>query len=355
MSQLEFDEILRKYLAGKATAEEERLVLRWYSSFIEESETTISSQERNAIEAKIWNRLRNKMDRDMENFHIRKPLIYRGWFKYVAVCLILLVLTKGWLIYRNAHQVDPAVNVFTNIKIPDGYQFTFNNNSNNIYLKLADGSTVELQPKSGLYYPATFNGTTRNVYLAGNAFFNIVHDPSRHFIVHTDEGLATEVLGTSFYVLHNHFHNKDGRIEVNVVTGKVYVYKEEKEQVQNSSSFKKILLTPNQKVDYRASNNQFVIALVEDPKPIQSDIEYAAPTSLTFSYNDALLSGVLKDISETYGVNIEVSNSNLNGCHFTGDISRQSLYEKLDIICEAVQSSYEVKGVAIYIKGIGCN
>ncbi|MGF7232127.1 FecR family protein [Arachidicoccus sp.] len=356
MGQFEFDEILKKYLAGKASPEEEKLIFRWYKSFISESKIEISTQEKKAIEAKIWGKLKDKMSRNPKIIRrASKPIIYRLWFKYVAACLFLLIALKGLWVYRNTTRSVIAAEAFTHIQVPPTYQFVFNNKNGDIPVKLADGSTVELQPQSTLYYPPKFTGTTRNVYLTGNAFFKITHDPAHHFIVHTDEGLLAEVLGTSFYVLHYKNHDKVNRVEVNVVTGKVYVYKQEKTIAAKKSSSKKILLTPNQQAKFSPQNHQFVISLVDNPKPIQGDEEYVAPPEAAFTYKDAPLSKILNDIGGTYGISIKVDNSKLNDSHFTGDISGQSLYDKLNIVCEATQSSYEVKGTTIYIKGEGGN
>lgn len=355
MSRFEFDEILRKYLAGKASSEEEKLILRWYKSFINESKIEISAREKTAIEARIWENLKDKMDRNTEHGHARKPVVFRTWFRYAAACLFFISVATALLVYRNAHQPAAPVHAFVHIQIPIHYQSIFNNKKEDISVKLADGSTVKLQPQSALYYPAKFTGATRDAYLTGNAFFNIMHDAAHHFIVHTDEGLLTEVLGTSFNVLHYKSRNGMQQVEVNVVTGKVYVYKKGEAVTVKKSSSKEILLTPNQKVEFSPKNNQFVISLVDDPKPVRSDAEYIAPPPAAFTYADAPLSKILNDVAGTYGVSIKVSNPELNDCHFTGDISKQSLYDKLDILCEATQASYEVKGTIIYIKGEGCN
>lgn len=357
MSQLEFDEILRRYLAGRASSDEEKLILQWYESFINESQIDISVQEKKAIEAKIWKKLKDKIGRNGETArHARKPVIFRTWFKYAAACLLLIIAVKAFLVYRLSYKTEVPAKAFTHIQIPPQYRSIFNSSKADMDITLADGSMVKLQPQGGLYYPEKFTGTTRNVYLTGNAFFKITHQAAHHFFVHTNEGLLTEVLGTSFYIFHSDKgSSKEGRIAVNVVSGKVYVYREEGTTTAKKYPSKKILLTPNQRVEFSPKNNQFVVSLVDDPKPIQSDEEYIAPPPAAFTYADAPLSDILNDVASTYGISIKLDNPKLNNCHFTGDITKQSLYDKLDIICEATQSSYEVKGTVIYIKGEGCN
>jgi hypothetical protein len=50
-----------------------------------------------------------------------------------------------------------------------------------------------------------------------------------------------------------------------------------------------------------------------------------------------------------------VENESIYNCLFTGDISHQNLYTKLDIICKTLNASYEVVGTKILIHGIGCS
>jgi hypothetical protein len=67
------------------------------------------------------------------------------------------------------------------------------------------------------------------------------------------------------------------------------------------------------------------------------------------------LSTILAELQAAYGVAIKTEQINLKNCHFTGDVTNQDLYKKLEIICQATQSSYELQGIDILIKGQGCN
>jgi len=199
-----------------------------------------------------------------------------------------------------------------------------------------------------VYYPSVFSGHTRDVYLSGNAFFQIAHDTSKHFIVHTSEGVLAEVLGTSFYVNHDKQHHK---VEVSVVTGRVSVYeRKKKNDTLFAASAASIIITPNQKVTFKPENNQFTTSLVDDPKPV---VTTDKPD--TFAFEESSLSDVLKALENTYAITITTDNQHFNHCRFTGNITKQNLYEKLDIICQSIQASYEIRGTTIYIKGKGCN
>lgn len=62
---------------------------------------------------------------------------------------------------------------------------------------LPDGTEVWLNAESSLQFPSTFSGSTREVILTGEAYFNVKRDESRPFFVRTDD-MTVKVLGTEF-------------------------------------------------------------------------------------------------------------------------------------------------------------
>jgi transmembrane sensor len=81
----------------------------------------------------------------------------------------------------------PEINT---VSTPGGMQFA---------ITLADGSKVRLNASSSLRFPVYFSGNKREVYLTGEAFFDVVADPSNPFIVHVNDE-AVQALGTSFNI-----------------------------------------------------------------------------------------------------------------------------------------------------------
>lgn len=86
-------------------------------------------------------------------------------------------------------------------------------------LRLADGTLVTLAPQSQLRYPAQFDGASREVYLEGEAFFEVTKNPHRPFRVHSG-AWVTQVLGTKFNVSAV---RGAGELAVSLVEGKVEV------------------------------------------------------------------------------------------------------------------------------------
>jgi hypothetical protein len=67
------------------------------------------------------------------------------------------------------------------------------------HIELADGTEVHLNASSTLRFPFIFPGKTREVYLEGEAYFTVAHNPARPFIVHTGT-TSVIALGTAFNV-----------------------------------------------------------------------------------------------------------------------------------------------------------
>src|SRR5690606_2859673 len=94
------------------------------------------------------------------------------------------------------------------------------NSNEHRLLHLPDGSTVIVGVGSKLNYPSSFDSLrTREVYLEGQAYFDIRHNPQKPFIIHTGK-VATTVLGTSFNIKA---WPEDQDITVTVTRGKVRV------------------------------------------------------------------------------------------------------------------------------------
>ncbi|MFI2741649.1 FecR family protein [Zhouia sp. PK063] len=101
---------------------------------------------------------------------------------------------------------------------------------------LPDGTKVYLNANSEITYPEHFSKHHRIVMLKGEAFFDVVHESQRLFLVKT-KNITTQVLGTSFNI--QSYNNV--AIKVSVATGKVVVKGEMPDKTQQ-----KVVLLPNE-------------------------------------------------------------------------------------------------------------
>ncbi len=114
-------------------------------------------------------------------------------------------------------------------------------------LILPDGSQVWLNSESKLSYSLSFNDSVREVLLEGEAYFDIVNDKNRPFIVKTS-AINIRVLGTAFNVKS---YKEDPTIETTLVRGLIEVHN------NSEPSASKIILKPNEKLVFNKTEATF--------------------------------------------------------------------------------------------------
>lgn len=110
-------------------------------------------------------------------------------------------------------------------------------------IQLADGSKIWLNADSKIQYPDVFEGDTREVYLNGEAFFEVAKNPAKPFIIHLANG-TVRVLGTSFNI---RAYDNERAVETSVATGKVAFIPKYRSTTKKADT---IFLTPNKKLSY---------------------------------------------------------------------------------------------------------
>jgi len=213
-------------------------------------------------------------------------------------------------------------------------------------ITLPDGSTVTLEPGSQLQVSADFEKKNREVTLIGEGFFEVTKDPARPFLVNTGK-LVTRVVGTSFRIKA---YDTDTSISVAVRTGKVTVFKRERAEATGGVSPEEVSLTPNQQVVFVRADEQLIKTLVENPLIVRSSVQ-----TNSFEFNETPIPEVLKMLTEAYGVTILYDADVLASCNLTASLNKQDLYQKLDLICEAIHANYQVINGQIRVSGTGCN
>lgn len=310
-------------------------------------DTSLSQEEVDAALQKTWMKIENKeRDRKMEQKVIQ--LWNTTWFKNVAAVLIFGLFS--FFIYDNYFAKTNYYSGYDEIvNSDDGLLEQINNSNKPQIVTLSDGSSILLQPKSKLSYPKVFTGNERNVYLLGEAFFEISKNPKKPFFVHANE-IVTKVVGTSFRIKA---YANQSNVEVLVRTGKVKV---NSEKTLRKSSEKEILLLPNQALRFMRKNQTFdKITDITLDKTINNSVR--SIEQLSFEFTDIPVSQIFKTIEQAYSVEIDFPAKELEKCHLTTSLSDKPLPEKLKIICKSIgnNSTYVMNGNQITILSKGCN
>jgi transmembrane sensor len=205
------------------------------------------------------------------------------------------------------------------------------------FMKLPDGSKIILNGDSKLKFPASFEDKkTREVILVGEAYFDIVHDATKPFIVRTGQ-LSTTVLGTAFNIKA---YPDQSDITVTVTRGKVSVSNEA--QVLG-------ILSPDDQITFNKSDQQSKLVSVK------SD-EVHAWRAKDISFDNVTMAEAAEELNERFDVTIKFKNTNIMNCRFTATFIRgEDLDQILHVICEFNKADYsENEDGVIEVSGEGC-
>lgn len=346
MDRTVFRELLLKYANGAATPEEKVLVDHWYELLYDNSVPTLKQDELHSIEQEMWMYIEKEgaLSGDpsiavpMDGYKRRKRLYYIS----AAAVVVALAVTVWSLLYT-----PPKAFSYEQSRNQNHLQESINNTSAPQQVSLSDGSYVILQPASKIAY-SQFDSATREVYLEGEAFFQVTKDPKRPFFVYTNE-LVTKVLGTSFDV---QAFPHDNTIKVLVHTGKVTVYqrrKDEKEQQLARSNA--AIITPNQQVLFNRQQLSIIKSISAQPQAVNTSTDKSKDQLL---FIDTPASDVFMNIQRSYGISIVYDEELMSHCSFTGAFTNESFFERINLVCKAIEASYEQADGQVIITGHNC-
>lgn len=190
-------------------------------------------------------------------------------------------------------------------------------------ITLSDGSNIVLDAGSKFSYPSKFTGNTREVFLAGEAFFEVSSDPEKPFIINADHAVI-KVLGTKFNV---RAWQQEGRVTVTVAEGRVSLYPEKQgidESVTLSKGYTSTLPvqgrpTVPQLVDIRKSWSWMHNEVYFEDKPLRE---------------------ILGQLERWYDVKFEVKDSTVIDDRLTVHLTEKPLEDHLILIGALVDAHF---------------
>jgi transmembrane sensor len=258
-----------------------------------------------------------------------------------VICLLFIVGAVTWLRRPHpaslAHDVPKVANLLVRQDLDRVNQ---TDRSQTVYL--VDGTRVVLQPGSGIRYAAFLQKDKREVYLQGNAFFDVAKDARRPFYVYSGD-VVVRVLGTSFKVVTD---KESGDITVLVTTGKVAVTR------KNIPLTHPLILTTNQIALYNGHSRDLV-QLNAEKKDLAPDLTPTSP-AITFNFDEAPVIEIFQTLENAYGIPFHYDKATFSNCVLTTSMGDESLEDKIRIICEAIGATYELKEDGVFLEGKPC-
>lgn len=218
---------------------------------------------------------------------------------------------------------EPLNEEYNTLKIPVGGFFR---------LVLADGTKVWLNADSELKYPVQFVGEKREVYLKGEAYFQVSKDSSRQFTVHLQNSEVT-VLGTTFNVCA---YEDEAHVYTTLEEGCVAFY--------SCQSKQQVILKPGMQSAMEVATGKTVVSEV-DPSL------YSAWIEGRFVFQSLDLESILRQLQRWYGFEVFYQQQEVKKYRFRGVLSRDmDIRQALDIIEETTDLKFDIKGKAIMVR-----
>jgi len=274
-----------------------------------------------------WNRLMNKLENNPQHIFqsttTRNKHVKLNRWQAVAAIFAGLLIIGASLFYSRMKQNSVWVEVRTT-------------SSDQVQLvQLPDGSTVQLNVSSFLKYPKRFTGKKRQVYLDGEAIFDVKND-GRSFEVQSDKQQIV-VLGTQFNVMD---YSVDAFAATTLIKGKI-----ELKTFDASHTVKnRMVLTPKQQV-LLDKNTGYVTLREVNPDDILSW------TTGTYSFEDVPLEQITGRLEKMYDVTVVIPDEKSRKEKYTGKFSSsQTIEEIIQIINFKGQFEYRFRNDTIILQ-----
>ena len=320
-----YKKLIIRWLQGEATAAEQQKAERWVNSSDENRRLfdtykgllLLTSFNTPSYDANVaWNKVKLRINNSEGIISNPKPRVNISHIARIAVPAVAALLLI-------------AVGIFSLLKrAPEMVKFA-NTDQMATSLQLPDGSDLSVNANSVVSYPEKFIGKTREVTLAGEAFFEISHNPARPFIVHA-EGLDIKVTGTSFNV-----NTGDAAefVEVSVVTGRVDVYPSGIDENQSML----ISLSAGEKATYNNQTNTIA-------KGVNDDLNLLSWKTGILIFRESRLKDVFKSLEKKYKVSFIVENSEINNQRLTARFEDESLVDVMESLSLIFNIKYDIEG-----------
>ncbi|MDO4164289.1 MAG: DUF4974 domain-containing protein [Bacteroides sp.] len=321
--------IISLFTASEHSEEATRKVHRWLlkDAHADEKEAALRAlwdETRGQADAETWTSLSEVYEKiGVSNNKMPKRRLFslKQWRNMAAAAAVLVaVSTAGtYFLTKNAYQDTNMVECFTAA-------------GNMQQLTLPDGTKVQTNSGTMLLYPEEFKGSTRTVYLIGEANFKVHKDPSKPFIVKST-AVDITALGTEFNVTA---YPESNDIIATLIQGKIKV---------NCGETDSYILSPGQQVTY----------LKNSGKSLLSDANLADVTAWQKGgsiFRGKTLSEIFTALERRYNVTFQYNMNLLSNDKYNFSFRQNSdIHEIMNIMKEVVNGfDYSIKDNVCYIK-----
>ena len=327
--------LFKRYFEGTASDRERRIVDTLKVTETEENNPLVTDEMMEQDRDWVYNKLSRQFGFNTNKKETGIPVRYLFHWGTLTAATLLVTVLAGWWLFAGKWNREAQEYTLVAACVVRGEPGSTEE------VSLEDGSKVYLNRGTKVYTRQDgFNERQREVWVEGEAFFEVQKNPSRPFIVHTGN-IHTTVLGTSFNVRAE----KDHPVEVTVVTGKVNVAHHPESQEGSRSHLD---LLPGQQASFDLATEKFTARTVD------LDVYFSwKPDKLLF--NEVSFAKAIAMLERRYSVNIELKQSALEHCEITGEHEGTDVEEVLRSMQFLFDFEFERAAPGkIIVKGGGC-
>ena len=321
------EEIINKYLTGQCSEEELIEVNAWISESDENARQLFRMEEiyhlgkfdHYADEQRMANaekRLYKQLSQEKKKKD--KVLHMHRWMRYAAILAVALLMGGGagyWFYNRPEHQMLVAVaneGIVKEVVLPDGTKVWLNN-------------------AAMLKYPREFSEKERNVYLDGEAYFEVTKNRHKPFTVESD-AMRVRVLGTTF----NFKSSKACKsAEATLIEGEI--------EVKGNNEEGMIILAPGQKAELNRESKRLTV------KQVDARMDAVWHNNL-IPFEKADIYSIAKTLERFYNVKIILSPDITINNTYSGVLKRKdSINSVLKSLKNSIPIDYKIVGNSIFI------
>lgn len=248
----------------------------------------------------------------------------RGWM-WAAAAGFIFCAVGGILYVSHGHSPEPLASLTEK----------HNAKGTRSIIQLSDGSKIWLNADSKLRYPEVFKGDTREVYLNGEAFFDVARSPERPFIIHLANGMV-RVLGTSFNV---RAYDNEQVVETSVATGKIAFIPKYKTSHKRQDT---IYVTPDHKASYTFTSEEVHTGTT-------SSKEDKAWTEGKLIFRGMTMEQIAVELERNFGKKVVFVDNGPKAFVFTGSFENNTLDEIMFYLTRTKNFSYNITNTELLI------
>ncbi|WP_198675291.1 FecR family protein [Pleomorphovibrio marinus] len=249
------------------------------------------------------------------------PLYRRSWFRMAVVVAIMLF--PIYSLYFQEEEVSED-------EIPEVRLFTKSNpTGQKSLIQLPDGSKVWLNSDSRISYHEHFSDSLRAIKLEGEAYFEVVRDSLRPFVVDF-ESLTVTVLGTSFNISA---FEAEKDLKVTLVDGSV--------KVSNSKLEDNLILEPGTGLVYSKEKNDYHEFSKHDNPELFRKTTGWKNGNLVFDGRN--FEDFVREIKRWYGVQVQVKGTPPKGWNIRASFENELLTNVMDAVSYNKGFRYSLK------------